>query len=127
MSDKTNGEIDKQIAELIMELPQREKWFDFIGFGNSGEPIWLNSKGLKMPMTCPKYSSDVACAFEVVEKLTSKPNTEFMMQYFGGTFVVSFGENCGWGKQSSTSNNLAMAICLAALQVLKREINNDTR
>ena len=140
----TNRELDKWIQEHIMGytgLKTVYTWYDRKKKGNPIEVFsscpdkrelgdyaaFMDQAGIKIYCGEPHgifhihhYTTSISDAFQVVEKITSKPNTEFMLQFFGGSYVATFGENCGWGQEGNNAPTAPLAICLAARKCIEK-------
>jgi hypothetical protein len=73
---KPGRELDKLIAERVMGQTVGRKNFDGFG-GRAGDPIILTPGGPYNWEECPDYSTDIAAAWEVVEKLLAEPGKGF--------------------------------------------------
>jgi hypothetical protein len=105
-------EIDALVAEHVMG------WKRMV---HEGKPLWLTDHSVSVGTThidgtpnCPFYSTDIAAAWEVVEKLS---DADPMIRQYGEedgswTWVVDFeGVNKGYVR----SRDICLAICLSAL------------
>ena len=71
----------------------------------------------------PRYSTDIAAAWEVVEKMADTPGPNgdhwgFMLDYNGVDCVAAFGHWEDW-EAKGAADTAPHAICLAALAALK--------
>lgn len=105
---KPSRELDAWVAEKVMGKQVRNYWV-IDGFHNDGRPH----------SQCPveHYSSDIAAAWEVVEKLTdqSKPHFELSKGY-EGWWHVGFDLDRPFKRVIAKADTAPLAICLAALK-----------
>jgi hypothetical protein len=63
----------------------------------------------------PRYSTDSACAMEVLEKLRENPWDTITLRYDAGEWAMSLHEDAGRSVEGPPCPSLPHAICLAAL------------
>lgn len=111
---KAGRELDRLIAEKVMHLPNIRNWDCGYVYGpEHGEDV-------------PRYSTDIAAAWQVVEKLTKSENIdlEIIPSAFHNECSVSVGflDDCGdaCGPFYFTEESAPHAICLAALKAIEK-------
>lgn len=110
----TNREIDALIAAKVMGLCHEEMW-GIMDYREDGSPVLMPD--------FPPYSSDIAAAWQVVEKLRDEGLHSCVFQY---------ADNLHWSAQFDEheldvirapivkADTAPMAICLAALKAVQR-------
>lgn len=126
--------IDRQIAEKVFKIKQVERWacranhlFTAVtGFKSEKEAqgefvkyshLYTHVEPYLYPKTIKKYSTNIAHAFEVVEK----------MHRIADFFLTYHAVDTSWEADFSTDNGThcveadtpSLAICLAALEAVK--------
>jgi len=107
-----NRKIDRLVAEKIMGWKYYPE-----GHHISNELTWIGADG-GWYIKCPNYSTDIAAAWEVVEKLQK----EYIVSILGpddqGTHwcVDIMSKNQKLNFANEVGNTAPMAICLAALK-----------
>lgn len=104
-------EIDIQIAEKIMGSTLTEI---------SGQ-LLENGPSVKRPsgggILLRRYSTDIAAAFEIVEKLASTLDRKtFRLAFRYGRWYAEFGV---WDMEFVEADTAPMAVCLAALKTVE--------
>lgn len=117
----TDRELDALVAEKVMG------WECTIKMNELGEEYteWSNGKGghlsdwgeLRMTDVAPKYSTDIAAAWEVVEKLDLLVPTRFLVRDVDGWVVANYDEDLR-REDGIVADTAPRAICLAALKVV---------
>lgn len=101
-------ELDALIAEKVMGL-------EIVHLGEPSKPFVKNFTGTSEPT---EYSTDIAAAWEVVERLKDSEHA------FGFELTQDQGELCEWlayfgeGRFKAESETAPHAICLAALKAV---------
>ena len=138
---KAGRELDALIAEKVMGLPVKDyrgtgrqpalSWageYVGIGWAANDEPYIVRDDkgwaGCPHVALIPHYSSNIAAAWEVVERLVSTPGPNgdhhsVQVDYSGGAVVV-IDENEDW-QVSAIAGTVPLAICLAALKAVSQE------
>ncbi len=111
-----NRELDKFLAIHVMKWTYFETMLD-------GQKTYTTTKDgvhhdFLMYASNWHPTTSISDAFMVVEKMTSKPNTDFVLQYCG-SYVATFGEYCGWSQEGSDAPTAPLAICLAAKKAIE--------
>lgn len=128
-----NREIDALVAEKVMGLIPCDKWTP-INLGSAGGPALLKNcqHDNCYPATrlndwvggCPEYSTDIAAAWQVVERFTQKWKYVFKLQnHYSFNFDTYEATLNGYG---GSANTAPMAICLAALKAVGHETDIPT-
>lgn len=113
-------EIDILIAWKVMELPEP----DLKGFTDIPLPTEVSRDAMA---TVPPYSSDIACAWRVVEKLTTGERDGFQLRRnrYGHEYVCTLERDPSYSNYiTAHAETAALAICLAALKSVGVEVNN---
>lgn len=119
---KAGRELDALIAEKVMGLTRHDESYVAEGVGKVLRFVWRDGGGTCVysgDMFLPHYSTNIADAWEVVEKLVSTPGPNgdhhsVQVDYSGGAVVV-IDENEDW-QVSAIAGTVPLAICLAALK-----------
>lgn len=122
---KAGRELDALIAKKVMEHPPESERIELVnGVGQSVGEMFV-------PGECPKYSTDIASAWSIVEKLklTVWPTEDGRWFVFQNEFGTAYGDEYWFGgsdfkerlKDPSTewviADTAPLAICLSALKV----------
>lgn len=116
-------ELDAQVAEKVMGITnvhraERGEWLQIeMDFALVGELVYWGDKGLTR---LPYYSTDIAAAWEVVEKM-NKEMYDVTLFMRDGKWI------CGWENiddqwYEMESDTAQEAICRAALKVKEAEV-----
>ena len=124
-----NREIDKLIAEKVMELELH--FLEPLGGFHTKE---VEPDGYWRWVELPHYSTDIAAAWQVVEKMRSSGWRFEAFDTIRDSWLVRFGkgefnhyEN-EWSKEHiSDENSCTLAICLAALKAVGVEVSECPR
>lgn len=114
-----NREIDKLIAEKVMGwrvFKTTEEWQK--AGSPTGQKITVLDQTPKFEI--PHYSTDIAAAWQVVEKMHSDGNHVQVWRNKNNNFwraSMRF-EHGKWGKYFTQANTAPLAICLAALKAI---------
>jgi len=122
------SELDAQIAEKVFgwkkiyrkDYPDSGDWrgLDWMWDKNEGALYWT-------AQFAPKYSTDISIAWTVIEKLKeTHPHLYFQLHENKGTgerYIAQFHDFNVEEQYQGQSNNVAHAICLAALKVCNGE------
>lgn len=120
MTSEKLREIDRLIAEKVMGFT----WAALVKFEHEGKTHTGVAMTESAAYVLPHYSSDIAAAWEVVEKLKARlceePDT-LALEYRGGTWQAGFkyfSHEDGWdyGDNAGKADTAPLAICLAALK-----------
>jgi hypothetical protein len=100
---KAGRELDALVAEKVMGLP----------------PVY-GPTGIKWDGPIPAYSTDIAAAWEVVERIKgSQPESTFSIEWIGTQWRVDFVyQNYDWYNEGDQADTAPHAICLAALKAV---------
>lgn len=109
---KPGGELDALVAEKVMGW----RWFtdEF-----NTRPV-LIPPGMPQQCATPHYSTDIAAAWAVVEKLGERFRFEIRNHegYDWNVYVRPWDTRISMSGESVTKENLPHAICLAALKAV---------
>lgn len=100
-------ELDAEVARVVFKYGYGE------AVGDNGEDLrWVYINGEGCPL--PHYSTDIATAWQVVEKFVVS-GKEPLIEYYYGQWHVDLA---GSGYMEESANTVAHAICLAALKAV---------
>lgn len=109
-------ELDALIAEKVMGwrmLPDNEHFKTSQGWGPEGQSL----------AHCPRYSTDIAAAWEVVSKI-KKAHWNFVLTCHHGEWTVKLNHQTE-GDDISEAESAPYAICLAALKAVETRDQSD--
>ncbi len=114
---KAGKQLDALIAERIMGLLVRPAHdMEFTSereWAYEGNFVITSPEGYS-PSLCPSFSTDIAAAWQVIEKLTDYDPQLTQWGYEDG----SVGWMCDFEGTEAHAPTVALAICLAALKVI---------
>ena len=124
---KAGRELDALIAEKVMGLTRHDESYVAEGVGKVLRFVWRDGCGTCVysgDMFLPHYSTNIADAWTVVEKLVSTPGPNgdhhSVQVDYSGDAVVVIDENEDW-QVSAIASTAPHAICLAALRAVSQE------
>ena len=124
---KAGRELDALIAEKVMEHKVIRKGEEFTGFplllhssgdwetGIAKEDIWQIGERSYSPFSLPHYSTQIADAWLVAEKLELPFTLQKNKQFKGGHYASFIVDKKFKAAQAATA---PLAICLAALEAI---------
>ena len=119
---KAGRELDALVAEKVMGLTRHDESYVTESIGKVLRFVWRDGCGdcvYSGDMFLPRYSTNIADAWEVVEKLVSTPGPNgdhhSVQVDYSGDAVVVIDENEDW-QVSAIASTAPHAICLAALR-----------
>ena len=124
---KAGRELDALIAEKVMGLTRHDESYVAEGVGKVLRFVWRDGCGTCVysgDMFLPHYSTNIADAWAVVEKLVNTPGPNgdhhSVQVDYSGDAVVVIDENEDW-QVSAIAETAPLAICLAALKAVSQE------
>lgn len=115
-------ELDALVAEKVMGLTRHDESYVTESIGKVLRFVWRDGCGdcvYSGDMFLPRYSTNIADAWEVVERLVSTPGPNgdhhSVQVDYSGDAVVVIDENEDW-QVSAIADTAPLAICLAALK-----------
>ena len=124
---EADRELDELIAEMDMGLTSHDESYMVDGAGKVLRFVWRDGGGACVysgDMFLPHYSTNIADAWEVVERLVSTPGPNgdhhSVQVDYSGDAVVVIDENEDW-QVSAIADTAPLAICLAALKAVSQE------
>jgi hypothetical protein len=119
---KAGRELDTLVAEKVMGLTRHDESYVAEGVGKVIRFVWRDGGGTCVysgDMFLPHYSTNIADAWGVVERLVSTPGPNgdhhSVRVDYSGDAVVVIDENEDW-QVSAIAETAPLAICLAALK-----------
>lgn len=120
-------ELDALIAEKVMGLTRHDESYVTESIGKVLRFVWRDGCGdcvYSGDMFLPHYSTNIADAWGVVERLVSTPGPNgdhhSVRVDYSGDAVVVIDENEDW-QVSAIAETAPLAICLAALKAVSQE------
>lgn len=120
---KPGRELDALIVEKVIGWkPFKKKWE--AGAHRGYHDAWLDGEGREVCIQCPEYSTDIAAAWVVVEKLRESKKTIALSSVYHQTANPYWSWICriewtdkrlGYQTSIGLSESVPHAICLAAL------------
>lgn len=122
--------IDKLIAEQVFGRIPCNEWH-FLNLGSSGIRGWTNNRQHDSEKhNCypqgqqPNYSTDIAAAWKVVERLTSTGFSISLVVLTSAAHASFYIPNTRYSVYAASSDTAPMAICLAALKAVGVDVDN---
>lgn len=119
MTPEQLRKIDALVAEHTFEMTYSERWLTWWADDPSGMPGWRDGEVIWEKL--PHYSTDIAAAWEVLEKMKSSVAlielTESEYAKARASFLPFSGDAV-----IADENEMPLAICLAALKVKGVEV-----
>ena len=120
MTPKAGRELDALIAEKVTGVVPCDEWSRFNSYSESRDEPHEDHDCRSTSFWPPHYSTNIAAAWEVVEKLRVEGLRLRLVEYTDGFYAV-FGamaiDTAPW--QASQVETAQLAICLAALKAVE--------
>ena len=118
-------ELDALVAEKVMGWYSRQETFEGTSFFGNPRSItlafWYTKNGELLPLGATDFSTDIAAAWQVVEKLTVE-TTNFRLIRYAYNRVYACFSFTDWDEDITGEGNgeysAPLAICKAALKVI---------
>lgn len=112
-------ELDALIAEKVIKLTPGYYFMEFKDLSQQEQNNYNRNQGWS-PMRCPEYSTDIAAAWEVVERMRMiGADLEITIGKMG--YAINYELEDNWGVHGY-KDTAPHAICLAALKAVSYEV-----
>lgn len=126
LSMPAGPDLDREISSRVMGRPIVQilgRWFERHGKGTAAGCPLICDDGSEIHYI-PRYSTDIACAWKVVERMAQHYGREFRLTDFQGASVHNWYAEFmlpGKPQKSGAAQTACLAICRAALLATQEE------